>query len=85
MRTDMEYPTDKKSALNLYTKYINMALETRLKGDRALFEDYYQRAEDYLRLMNKLNNNVSSTSPLPFKKNSLHYDRKKPRNGTVEP
>lgn len=69
MRADMEYPANKKEAHNLYAKYMTMALETRLKGDRALFESYYRRAEDYLRLMNQLNNKAPSSSNLPFKRN----------------
>ena len=72
MRTGKEHPASKKEAHDLYAKYMNMALATRLKGDRALFESYYQRAEDYLRLMNELSNNVSRTSILLFKKNPSH-------------
>ena len=68
MCTNMEHPADKKEAHDLYAKYMNMALEIRLKGDRALFESYYRRAEDFLRLMNKLSNKVSSSSHLPFKR-----------------
>jgi hypothetical protein len=31
-----------------------MAIEARLKGDRALFDNYYQFAEGYLRLIELL-------------------------------
>ena len=47
-RKPIEQPVDKKKAQDLYSKYMLLALETRPTGDRALFEDYYQRAEYYL-------------------------------------
>ena len=80
MRTGTEYPANKKEAHNLYAKYMTMALETRLKGDRALFENYYRRAEDYLRLMNKLNNKAPNISNLPFKKNRSDRNQKLKEN-----
>ncbi len=52
-RKEIEQPITKKQAQELYSKYMNLALECRIKGDRALFEGYYQRAEYYLHLMNK--------------------------------
>jgi hypothetical protein len=39
-----------------------LALDTRVKGDRDLFEAYYQRAEHYLRLMNELKDAMSQTT-----------------------
>jgi hypothetical protein len=76
MHTDMKRPSNKKEAHNLYAKYMAMALDTRLKGDRVLFDTYYRRAEDYLCLMNKLGNNASTTSNLPFKKNKKNRNQK---------
>ncbi len=76
MHTHMKHPSNKKEAHNLYAKYMAMALDTRLKGDRALFESYYRQAEDYLRLMNKLSNNAPSTSTLPVKKNKPNGNQK---------
>ena len=52
-REKIERPINKKQAQELYSKYMSLALACRTKGDRALFEAYYQRAEYYLHLMNE--------------------------------
>lgn len=54
IRKEIEHPFDRKNAHDLYSKYMALALGSRTKGDRVLFENYYQRAEYYLHLMNKL-------------------------------
>ena len=74
IREEVECPVSKKNAHYLYSKYMTMAIEARLKGDRALFDNYYQHAEYCLCLMNKLNN--SSTPHLPFKENFPPCKRK---------
>lgn len=53
-RKPTKRPINKKNAQDAYSKYMLLALEMRATGDRTLFEDYYQRAEYYLHLMNKL-------------------------------
>lgn len=79
----IEQPVDKKKAQDLYSKYMLLALETRTTGDRALFEDYYQRAEYYLHLMNEVCDGLpimpgkppqqGAIAPLPFKGSFLHH------------
>jgi len=54
IREQTEQAINRKKAQDLYSKYMLLALETRTTGDRALFEDYYQRAEYYLHLTNEL-------------------------------
>jgi hypothetical protein len=85
------YPINKKNAQDLYTKYMTLALETRTKGDRALFENYYQHAEYYLHLMNELNGKPPVTSaavaaplqqskilpsPFPLRSGFLRHNRR---------
>lgn len=77
IREEVECPVNKKNAHYLYSKYMTMTLEARLKGDRALFDNYYQCAEGYLRLMNKLNN--WPTPHLPFKESFPPCKRKNPK------
>jgi len=54
IRKDLEQPLNPKNAWDLYSKYMALALASRGRGDRAKFEDYYQRAEYYLYCMNQL-------------------------------
>jgi len=59
----MEQPINQKNALDLYSRFMALALSSQTKGDRDLFESYYRRAEYYLYLMNELNpSNHRSTS-----------------------
>jgi hypothetical protein len=50
-----EKPMTREEAENLYRKYIYLALNSQTKRkDRDLFDIYYERAEYYLFIMNKL-------------------------------
>jgi hypothetical protein len=50
-----EKPITKKEAEKLYRKYIYLALNSQTKRrDRDLFDIYYERAEHYLYIINKL-------------------------------
>lgn len=60
-RKPIEQPVDKRNTQELYSRYMVLALETRTTGDPALFEDYYQRAEYYLHLMNELSDGLPIT------------------------
>ena len=75
-RKAIERPVNKKSAHDLYSKYMVLALETRTTGDRALFEDYYQRAEYYVHLMNELKDGLPITP---------RWMRKPPQQDTIAP
>ncbi|MCE3230838.1 MAG: hypothetical protein K0R52_766 [Alphaproteobacteria bacterium] len=60
IREKIERSLNKKTAQDLYFRYMTLALETRRSGDRVLFERYYQSAEYYLHLMNTM----SDSSPI---------------------
>lgn len=53
-----------REACDLYSKYTKLASAAEMK-DPVLFENYYQRAEHYLHLMNELEG-----APIPFKRPS---------------
>ncbi|MCE3231076.1 MAG: hypothetical protein K0R52_1004 [Alphaproteobacteria bacterium] len=93
-------PINKKNAQDLYTKYMTLALETRTKGDRALFENYYQHAEYYLHLMNELDRKLSVTptpiaeplrqikilpSPFPLRSGFLRRNRRSGQHKALKP
>lgn len=72
LQEGMEQPLNRKSAQSLYSKYMNLALDSRTTGDRVLFEKYYQCAEYYLHCMNELaaSPGKSPSTPKPLFRDS---------------
>jgi len=83
IRKVTQQPTNKKQAYDLYSKYMTLALATRSTGNRVLFEDYYQCAEHYLHMMNKLDESFLTTSSSPKASTSLMKKRVDLKQKTV--